>query len=161
VGLWRGGGAATASRCWCCRGKDAAFAVCIRKRPRIPAHLRTAVCLNSITAAIGAIQVADALKWLPPASLEPRLTTLDVWNGGVRQIACGPRSGVSGLRTAPVSPYWMANAASRSASAAETLSRFTERSGPIDLLQLQLRLKPLGEVRANEFGLRFSAGLMR
>ena len=32
-----------------------------------------------------------------------------------------------------------------------------ERRGPIDLLELRARLEPLGEVRANEFALRFVA----
>ena len=61
----------------------------------------TAGVLNSITAAIGAIQAADALQWLATGSLEARLTTLDVWKGGIRQIPLrGSRSGVSGLRPA-------------------------------------------------------------
>src|SRR5258708_8550706 len=65
----------------------------------------TAGVLNSITAAIGAIQVADALKWLATGSLEPRLTTLDVWNGGVRQIALparDPEGPACGLRPFPL-----------------------------------------------------------
>src|SRR6185295_1279540 len=46
----------------------------------------TAGVLNSITAAIASIQSADALQWLATGRLEARLTTLDVWRGGMRQI---------------------------------------------------------------------------
>jgi adenylyltransferase/sulfurtransferase len=33
-----------------------------------------------------------------------------------------------------------------------------ERERPIDLLELKARLEPLGEVRANEFAVRFRTG---
>ena len=32
-----------------------------------------------------------------------------------------------------------------------------ERSGPVDLIELKARLAPLGEVRSNEYALRFLA----
>jgi molybdopterin/thiamine biosynthesis adenylyltransferase len=115
----------------------------------------TAGVLNSITAAIGAIQVADALKWLATGSLEPRLTTLDVWNGGVRQIALparDPECPACGLRQFP---YLDGERRAPISLCGRNAVQIHERSGPIDLSQLQLRLKPLGEVRANEFGLRF------
>ncbi len=77
----------------------------------------TAGVLNSITAVIAALQTADALKILAGRieSVLPRLTTLDVWEGGIRQIeqpardpdcpACGARDFVylEGRRRAPVS----------------------------------------------------------
>jgi adenylyltransferase/sulfurtransferase len=115
----------------------------------------TAGVLNSITAAIGAIQVADALKWLATGSLEPRLTTLDLWNGGMRQIplpdrdpecpACGRRQFpyLDGERHAPIS------------LCGRNAVQIHDRARPIDLQELKLKLAPLGEVRANEFGLRF------
>ena len=34
---------------------------------------------------------------------------------------------------------------------------FHERAGPVDLMALKARLEPLGDVRANEFALRFLA----
>src|SRR5579871_4816057 len=63
----------------------------------------TAGVLNSITAAIAALQTADALKILSGQadSVRARITTMDVWDGQVRQIeqpardadcpACGAR----------------------------------------------------------------------
>jgi len=89
-------------------GQAPAFAVCIRKPRRIPASAETAGVLNSITAGDSAHSVADALKWLATGSLEPRLTTLDVWNGGVRRSPC--RAAIRSVRPADCasSPIWMA-----------------------------------------------------
>src|SRR2546426_348816 len=75
----------------------------------------TAGVLNSITAAIAALQVADALKWLCTGSVALRITTLDVWEGGIRHIelpardpecpACGQGlfPYLNGERRAPIS----------------------------------------------------------
>jgi adenylyltransferase/sulfurtransferase len=115
----------------------------------------TAGVLNSITAAIGAIQVAGALQWMATGKLQARLTTLDVWKGGVREIplperdpdcpACGKREFpfLAGERRAPVS------------LCGRNAVQIHERNRPLDLAELKSKLTPLGEVRANEFGLRF------
>jgi len=115
----------------------------------------TAGVLGSITAAIAAIQVADALKWLSTGTLEPHITTLDLWEGSVRRVlapardpecpACGKRQFpyLDGERRAPIS------LCGRNAVQIHELRR------PLDLENLKMRLLPLGEVRINEFGLRF------
>jgi molybdopterin/thiamine biosynthesis adenylyltransferase len=115
----------------------------------------TAGVLGSITAAIAAIQVADALKWLATGVLEPRITTLDLWDGPVRRLqapardpecpACGKGQFpyLSGDRRAPIS------------LCGRNAVQIHERRRPLDLETLKMRLLPLGEVRANEFGLRF------
>lgn len=115
----------------------------------------TAGVLNSITAAIAALQVADALQWLSTSQLKSRITTIDVWNGGVRQIdqpdrdphcpACGEGNFpyLDGERHAPIS------------LCGRNAVQIHERSRPLDLEALKGRLGPLGEVRANGFGLRF------
>jgi molybdopterin-synthase adenylyltransferase len=117
----------------------------------------TAGVLNSITAVIGALQTADALKILAGRGecVRPRITTVDVWEGGIRQIeqpapdpgcpACGAREFVylEGLRRAPVS------------LCGRNAVQIHERSRPLDLTRLKAALLPLGEVRANEFALRF------
>lgn len=115
----------------------------------------TAGVLNSVTSAIAALQVAGALKLLSTGSLEPGLTTLDVWSGAVRRIppparvpdcpACGLRQfqHLAGVGRAPIS------------LCGRNAVQIHERSHPIDLADLKLRLDPIGEVRANEFGLRF------
>ncbi|MFN7997236.1 MAG: ThiF family adenylyltransferase [Bryobacteraceae bacterium] len=117
----------------------------------------TAGVLNSITATIAALQTADALKILAGRgdSVYPRITTVDVWSGVVRQVAqpdrdpgcpaCGAREFVflEGTRRAPVS------------LCGRNAVQIHERTRPLDLIQLKAALEPLGEVRANEFALRF------
>ena len=115
----------------------------------------TAGVLNSVTAMIGALQVADALKLLCTGSIEPRLTTLDVWSGAMRRIelpardpdcpACARRQfpHLDGERRSPIS------------LCGRNAVQIHERCRSVDLEQLKMRLSPLGEVRANEFGLRF------
>jgi adenylyltransferase/sulfurtransferase len=120
----------------------------------------TAGVLNTITAVIAALQTADALKILAGRmdSVRARLTTVDVWEGGIRQIeqptpdpdcpACGARDFeyLEGRRRAPVS------------LCGRNAVQIHERARPLDLAQLQAALLPLGEVRANEFALRFVTG---
>jgi molybdopterin-synthase adenylyltransferase len=117
----------------------------------------TAGVLNAITATIAALQVADATKILAGHADEvrPRITTVDVWSGEIRQIAqpgpqpdcecCGQRQFVhlEGAVRAPIS------------LCGRNAVQIHERANAIDLADLKQRLSPLGEVRANEFALRF------
>ncbi len=118
----------------------------------------TAGVLNAITAAIAAFQVADALKILSgrPERVNPSITTMDVWEGNIRKTgqpapdpdcpACAKRDFVylkGGMR-APIS------LCGRNAVQIHVAER------PLDLKELKQRLSALGEVRANEFALRFA-----
>jgi molybdopterin-synthase adenylyltransferase len=115
----------------------------------------TAGVLNSITAIVAALQVADALKLICTGSVEPRLSTVDVWTGAMRRVgapardpecpACGRREFpyLNGERRAPVS------------LCGRNAVQIHERGRPLDLADLKRKLTPLGKVRANEFGLRF------
>ncbi len=132
--------------------------------PEAPAGVQpnceTAGVLNSITAAIAALQTADALKILAGRgdAVRPRITMVDVWEGGVRQIeqpapapdcpACGARdfAYLEGRRRAPVS------------LCGRNAVQIHERARPLDLERLAAALAPLGEVRANDFALRFATG---
>jgi adenylyltransferase/sulfurtransferase len=117
----------------------------------------TAGVLNAIVSLVASLQVADALKILSGnASLvHPCITTVDVWDGGIRQIAspardpdcptCGRRQ-FSYLERTVLPPV---NLCGRNAV------QVRDRERPIDLGELATRLKPLGEVRANEYALRF------
>jgi len=120
----------------------------------------TAGVLNSVTAAIAAVETADALKILAGRAelVRPRITTLDLWEGGMRQIdqptpaadcpACGLRDFVhlDGERRAPVS------------LCGRNAVQIHERARPLDLAALGSRLQSLGQVRANDFALRFVTG---
>jgi molybdopterin/thiamine biosynthesis adenylyltransferase len=117
----------------------------------------TAGVLNSLTAAIASLQVADAVKILSGRAecVVPHITTVDVWSGAIRQIdqpaqdadcpTCGRRDFVhlKGGKRAPVS------LCGRNAVQIHVAAR------PLDLQELKKRLDVLGEVRANEFALRF------
>ncbi|MFN0168998.1 MAG: ThiF family adenylyltransferase [Bryobacteraceae bacterium] len=118
----------------------------------------TAGILNPATAAVAAWQVAGALRLLCGESAAPKILTLDVWSGVIRQVdlpdrdpqcpACGLREFVylEGKRRAPVS------------LCGRNAVQIHERSRPLDLQQLRLHLQPHGEVRINEFALRFYHG---
>lgn len=118
----------------------------------------TAGVLNAITTAIAALQVADAVKILSGRSerVIPRITRVDVWEGTIRQTdqpapdpdcpTCGRRDFVhlNGGMRAPIS------LCGRNAVQIHVAAR------PLDLGELKQRLAALGEVRANEFALRFT-----
>jgi len=120
----------------------------------------TAGVLSSIVAAVAALQTADALKILSgqTQAVRSRLTTVDVWEGGLREVqqpapdpqcpACAARDFVylEGRRSSPVS------------LCGRNAVQIHERTRPLDLPRLQAALRPLGEVRANEFALRFVTG---
>jgi len=113
--------------------------------------------LNALTGAIASLQVADAVKILSGRcdAVVPRITTVDVWSGAIRQIdqpardpdcpACARRNFIhlTGGMRAPVS------LCGRNAVQIHAAAR------PLDLAELKTRLDPLGQVRANEFALRF------
>jgi adenylyltransferase/sulfurtransferase len=115
--------------------------------------------LNAIVSAVASLQVADALKILSGHAdlARARITTIDVWDGDIRQIegpARDPECLACGRRQFPAleeSPRPPATLCGRNAV------QIHERERPIDLAELKERLEPLGEVRANEFALRFFA----
>jgi adenylyltransferase/sulfurtransferase len=117
----------------------------------------TAGVLNTITSAVASLQVSQALRILAgqASELPARITTVDVWTGEPRQIsmpertgdcpACGRRefAWLDGKRRAPIS------------LCGRNAVQIHDRERPLDLDELRRRLEPLGDVRANEFALRF------
>jgi len=115
----------------------------------------TAGVLSAITTAVGALQVAAAMKILVGQEPFLGLTTIDVWSGGIRQTAppapdpaclcCGQLRFVhlAGERRKPIS------------LCGRNAVQIHERQRPLDLVALGKTLEPLGQVRANEFALRF------
>lgn len=116
----------------------------------------TAGVLGSLTATVGALQAALALRLLVTGDTPRLLTSLDLWNGEIRQIAqpepdpqcraCHERRFIwlEGLKRRPIS------------LCGRNAVQIHERTGRIDLRELGQRLAPLGVVRQNEFALRFS-----
>jgi adenylyltransferase/sulfurtransferase len=118
----------------------------------------TAGVLNAVISAVASLQVADALKLLTGHAemVRARITTIDVWSGDIRQIpalerdpdcpTCGLRQ-FTFLEETECPPVMLCG---RNAVQIRAGSR------QVDLAELQQRLAPLGEVRANEYALRFS-----
>lgn len=113
--------------------------------------------LASTTTAVAALQVASALRMIAGwPEFRSRIQAIDVWQGTSHTIDAGPRDPacrvcakrefryLEGLRRVPVSMC------GRNAVQLHDVER------PLDLKKLALRLKPLGDVRVNEFALRFS-----
>ena len=76
------------------RGARRACAASIRSRPPgVQPTCETAGVLNVIVSAVASLQVADALKILSGRadSVRARITTIDLWEGGIRQIEAPPR----------------------------------------------------------------------
>jgi adenylyltransferase/sulfurtransferase len=113
--------------------------------------------LNTTTAMVASWQTSLAYQILLRGAegVAQRITHFDVWRGETRQIrmpaarpdcpACGRRefAFLNGRRRAPIS------------LCGRNAVQIHERQRPIDLNELRARLQPLGEVRANEFALRF------
>ncbi|HET8547353.1 MAG TPA: ThiF family adenylyltransferase [Bryobacteraceae bacterium] len=114
--------------------------------------------LNAITAAVASLQVANALHLLAQGreAVAPRITTIDVWNGPMRQSAqpdprpdcttCGTRE-FPWLRRRRPTPISLCG---------RNAVQIHERERQVDLARLQRDLAGVGTVRANEFALRLS-----
>jgi adenylyltransferase/sulfurtransferase len=121
------------------------------------ATCETAGVLSVAVSAIASLQVADALKILSRQTdrVQPRITTVDVWDGGIRQVempardpdcpTCARREFVylEGAGSGPVT------------LCGRNAVQVHERPRDVDLLALKASLEPLGEVRGGEFALRF------
>lgn len=117
----------------------------------------TAGVLGSITMFIATIQAAEALKILSGNVETARRTILsaDMWTGRIRETAAGERDPecpacgrrefewLEGAHRAPVS------------LCGRNAVQIHDRGRPLDLRELGERLRELGDVRVNEFALRF------
>lgn len=117
----------------------------------------TAGVLNSLTAAIASLQVADALKILSGRGecVAPRITTVDVWSGVIRQVEQPVRA--PDCPTCGRHDFVHLNGGARSpvSLCGRNAVQIHMAPHPLNLLELKKRLDVLGEVRANEFALRF------
>jgi molybdopterin-synthase adenylyltransferase len=116
--------------------------------------------LGPVTAAIAALQAADALKILSGHAdrIEPRLTTIDVWSGDLFQSnapdrdpncpACGRRE-FTFLEGGERPPTVLCG---------RNAVQISERSTPVDLKALAAQLAPVGDTKVNEFLLRAHVG---
>jgi len=117
----------------------------------------TAGVLNVIVSAIASLQVADALKILCGGGerLSARLTTVDIWDGRIRQIDTPPRDPNCPCCGRRQFPFLEESRRAPVTLCGRDAVQIHERERRIDLAELRSRLAPLGEVRANEYVLRF------
>ena len=115
----------------------------------------TAGVLNTITSSIASLQCAAALKILARDEFARQITTIDVWSGSIRQISQPERD--PACPTCGRHDYEYLNARQRApiSLCGRNAVQIHERSRPLDLEQLRAELQGLGDVRANEFALRF------
>jgi adenylyltransferase/sulfurtransferase len=115
----------------------------------------TAGVLNTITSLVASWQVSLALQILVTGTAEPKITIFDAWQSVARQLAmperladcpaCAQRScrHLSGAGRPPIS------------LCGRNAVQIHDRKRPVDLAAMASRLSPLGDVRHNEFALRF------
>ena len=113
--------------------------------------------LNVIVSAVASIQVADALRILTGADLRARITTLDVWKGGIRQIDAPERDLECPTCARREFPYLVEARRPPESLCGRNAVQISGDTRDVDLAALQLRLERLGQVRANEYALRFFA----
>jgi molybdopterin-synthase adenylyltransferase len=101
------------------------------------------------------MQIADALKILCGVPLRPRITTIDVWQGGIRQIDAPTRDPECPCCVRREFPYLDASRRSPLQLCGRNAVQVEGR--PLDLRELAARLGKAGEVRFNEYALRFFA----
>jgi molybdopterin/thiamine biosynthesis adenylyltransferase len=113
----------------------------------------TAGVLNVIVSAVASMQVADALKILVGETPRARITTIDVWDGGIRQIDAPPRDPECPCCGRREFPYLDESSREPVTLCGRNAVQVAGRA--VDLEDLAGRLGPLGQVRVNEFALRF------
>ena len=117
----------------------------------------TAGVINVIVSAVASIQVADTLKILCGVLGTARITTMDLWAGGVRHIEAPARDPECPTCGRWEFPYLDESRRSPVVLCGRNAVQIHQQ-GRIDLGELRARLELVGEVRANEFALRFVVG---
>ncbi len=119
----------------------------------------TAGVLGPITSLIGSVQAMEALKILSgrAAAVRRKIFTADIWRGPVRESSMPARD--------PDCPCcarreftWLTGRRAPVSLCGRNAVQIHERRRPIDLARLASRLEGLGEIRGNEFALRFRTG---
>jgi molybdopterin/thiamine biosynthesis adenylyltransferase len=115
----------------------------------------TAGVVNTVTSVVASLQVSLALRLLTGDMPDGRITTVDVWTGALRNVPAPSRD--PECRCCGAREFAALDARSRApvSLCGRNAVQIHERRRPLDLAQLRERLAPLGDVRTNEFALRF------
>jgi adenylyltransferase/sulfurtransferase len=119
----------------------------------------TAGVLNTIVSMVASIQVDDAIKILSGHRdlVRPAITTIEVWKGVIRQIEVSERAPECPTCARREFPYLEKSRRAPVTLCGRNAVQVHQEQRSIDLGELKIRLAPLGEVRANEYALRFLA----
>jgi molybdopterin-synthase adenylyltransferase len=111
--------------------------------------------LASATAAVASFQVAAALRLLVGwPDFECRIHPLDVWEGTSKQISAGLRDPECPVCSAREFRYLEGRRRTPASLCGRNAVQLHENARPLNLEELATRLRPLGDVRVNEFALR-------
>jgi adenylyltransferase/sulfurtransferase len=140
-------------------GETACLACLFPAPPSGPqATCDTAGVLNSITALIASLQVADATKLLAgrPESVEPRLYSIDLWKNTSRTVSSRNRDPDCAVCVQRRYDYLDSPKRRPVSLCGRNAVQVHEREQTLDLDRLRAVLEPLGAVRANAYALRFA-----
>jgi adenylyltransferase/sulfurtransferase len=141
-------------------GDSACFRCVYPEAPRgAQPTCETAGILGPVTGLIGSIQALEAIKILSGriASVRRRIFTADLWNGPIRETAMPARDPDCPACARREFPYLDGRRAPVSLCGRNAV-QIHERLRPLDLNDLARQLEGLGQIRSNEFALRFSDG---
>ncbi|HMF75866.1 MAG TPA: ThiF family adenylyltransferase [Bryobacteraceae bacterium] len=111
--------------------------------------------LASTTAAVASLQVAAALRLLVGwEGFEARIQTLDIWSGASKQVSAGSRDPECRVCGAREFQFLEGNKRAPVSLCGRNAVQLHDSTRTLNLEQLAARLRPLGEVRVNEFALR-------
>ena len=141
---------------------DTACLACIFPAPPAGAveTCDTAGILNSAVNLAASLEVTEALKWLvgAPGKMRRTLLSCDLWSNEWTEIAAGkPRAGcaVCGARDFA---HLRGEGRPHITLCGRNSVQIHERSRPVDLAEMETRLRPHGVVRRNDLLLRFERG---
>lgn len=113
--------------------------------------------LASATASVAALQVAIALRVLVGwPDFRPRIHSFDVWQGWSRHVDAGDPDPVCATCQAHQFRFLDGQRRTPVSLCGRNAVQLHENTRPLDLDQLAARLRPLGDVRVNEFALRMT-----
>jgi molybdopterin/thiamine biosynthesis adenylyltransferase len=115
----------------------------------------TSGVLNPVTSIVASLQCAEATKVLTGVPPARRITTVDVWSGALRQVEQPERDPACRSCAERDFKYLQHSNRAPVSLCGRNAVQIHERRRPLDLAKLRRQLEPLGDVRANEFALRF------
>jgi molybdopterin-synthase adenylyltransferase len=113
--------------------------------------------LASTTASVASLQIAMALRLIVGwPDFQCTISTIDVWEGTSKHVSAGARDPQCTVCSAREFAYLEGRRTRPVSLCGRNAVQIHERARPLDLQQLASQLRPLGEVRVNEFALRLA-----